>query len=276
MTPISVIIPTHNRWHTLSQALVSVLSQENVLLEVIVIDDGSTDGTREMIRDRFPQVEYFFQKNQGPAAARNRGIEKARGKWVAFLDSDDEWLPGKLKAQLDFFDQHPELLIAQTEEIWVRNGKRVNPMKKHQKFGGWIFEKCLPLCVISPSAVMIHRKIFDEVGLFDESYPACEDYELWLRIASKFPVGLIEKPLIVKYGGHPDQRSHEFPAMDLFRIRALTKILDAGTLNSLQRDAALRELEEKIRIYSLGAKKRGKAEEIEELSKLVKRIKTAM
>ncbi|MBI3314242.1 MAG: glycosyltransferase [Candidatus Omnitrophica bacterium] len=266
MIEISVIIPTFNRKDCLRKALQSVLSQAEVSFEIIVIDDGSTDNTRLMIERDFPQVTYIHQANQGPAAARNRGIERARGQWIAFLDSDDEWFPGKLKAQMDFFALNPDCLIAQTEEIWIRNGKRVNPMKKHKKSGGWIFEKCLPLCIISPSAVMMNRNLFEEVGLFDESLPACEDYDLWLRIAAKFPVGLIEKPYVVKYGGHADQRSHEFPAMDQFRIQSLIKIISAGGLKPEQEKAAREMLEFKAKIYRKGALKRGKKEEVEKLT----------
>ena len=188
------------------------------------------------------------------------------------FDGDDEWKPGKLKAQLRFFEDNPDYLICQTEEIWIRNGLRVNPMKKHQKFGGWIFEKCLPLCVVSPSAVMMHRKLFDKIGFFDESLPACEDYDLWLRIAAKYPIGLIEKPYIFKYGGHADQRSREFPAMDRFRIQSLAKILSTGILTPEQAFSARQTLEEKAKIYIEGALKRGKEKEAAELTALVERV----
>jgi GT2 family glycosyltransferase len=257
---ISVVIPTYNRKDRLRQALKTVVSQEGVVFEIWVIDDGSTDGTKEMLAAEFPSVNYFYQENQGPSAARNRGIERSRGKWIAFLDSDDEWMPEKLQSQLAFFRQNPTLRISQTEEIWIRNGKRVNPMKKHQKYGGWIFEKCLPLCIVSPSAVMIHRTLFDEIGLFDESLPACEDYDLWLRIACRNPIGLQNEPYILKYGGHADQRSHEFPAMDQFRIQSLAKILKEGILSVEQEQRAREMLELKAKIYIEGALKRGKIE----------------
>lgn len=257
---VSIVIPTYNRLEVLPRALDSVLAQKNVAFEVLVIDDGSTDQTRSMIAEKYPQVSYFYQTNQGPSAARNRGIEKARGEWIAFLDSDDEWLPGKLQAQLEYMRKGDPAgrpyQICQTQEIWIRNGKRVNPMKKHQKFGGEIFEKCLPLCMVSPSAVIIHRSLFDEVGLFDESLPACEDYDLWLRIAARFPIGLMEKPYLTRYGGHADQTSHKYPAMDRFRIQSLTKILNSNILNPSQTEMARQMLEEKTRIYTLGAQKR--------------------
>ncbi len=262
---VSVIIPTFNRETLLARALSSVLAQTGVSFELIVVDDGSTDGTRARVERDFPAATYLYQENQGPSAARNRGIERSRGEWIAFLDSDDEWLPGKLEAQISFFRQNPDCRIMQTEEIWIRNGKRVNQMTKHKKSGGFIFDKCLPLCAISPSAVMIHKSLFEEVGLFDESLPACEDYDLWLRIASRHPVGLIEKPYLTKYGGHADQCSHKYPAMDLFRIRALVKILKSGTLAPEQTALAEKTLKEKSEIYIQGALKRGKTKEADEI-----------
>ena len=257
MMEVSAVLPTFNRKESLRRSLQSIRSQQGVIFEIRVVDDGSGDGTREMIEKEFPSVNYYYQENQGPAAARNRGIERARGEWIAFLDSDDEWMPGKLAAQLEFFRQNPEYRICQTEEIWIRSGRRVNAMKKHKKYGGWIFEKCLPLCMVSPSAVMMHRSLFEDAGLFDESLPACEDYDLWLRIAARFPVGFIEKHYVIKYGGHADQRSREFPAMDRFRIYSLEKILDSGILNPGQERAAREMLEMKSRIYMQGAMKRG-------------------
>ncbi len=261
MMSISLIIPTFNRKSLLKRAVESALKGQKIPAEIIIVDDGSTDGTEEMIRQHFPFANYLFQPNQGPAAARNRGIQEAQGEWIAFLDSDDEWMPGKLAAQLEFFMQNPEYLICQTEEIWIRNGRRVNPMKKHKKYGGWIFEKCLPLCIVSPSAVIMHRTLLEEVGLFDESLPACEDYDLWLRVACRYPVGLIEKPYVTKYGGHADQRSHEFPAMDRFRIQSLIKILASNSLSPEQEKSTKTVLEEKMRIYIQGAVKRGKIDE---------------
>ncbi len=257
MELISVIIPTYNRKALLERALRSVLCQKKTDFELIVADDGSNDGTNAVMPKQFPSIRYLrWDKQQGPSYARNRGVEAAKGRWIAFLDSDDEWKPGKLRAQLDFFAEYPDYRIAQTEEIWIRNGVHVNPMRKHKKYGGAIFEKCLPLCVISPSAVMLEKALFETSGGFDESLPACEDYDLWLRLSAKEPVGLIEKPYVIKYGGHEDQRSREFAAMDRFRIYALDKILSSGTLMPEQTVAAQQALDEKIRIFNQGALKR--------------------
>ncbi len=254
---ISVIIPTYNRLDRLQKAIGTVQEQRNVSLELIVADDASTDGTAALIQEKFPDVHLIsWRENHGPSYARNRAVEAAGGRWIAFLDSDDEWRPGKLRAQLDFFEKYPDYRIAQTEEIWIRNGVRVNPMKKHKKYGGEIFEKCLPLCIISPSAVILEKSLFIEAGGFDESLPACEDYALWLHITAKYPIGLIEKPYVIKYGGHADQRSREFPAMDRFRIYALRKILSSGVLNPAQTQFAAKMLAEKEAIFTAGAAKR--------------------
>jgi glycosyltransferase involved in cell wall biosynthesis len=258
---ISVIIPTHNRAHLLARALRSVLDQTLAPQEIIVVDDGSSDNTAELVATQFPQCNYIHQPNLGVSAARNTGIKAARGEWLAFLDSDDEWLPTKLEAQRNLLQQHPDISICHTEEIWIRNGKRVNQMQKHAKSGGHIFQRCLPLCVISPSSVLIHRSLFNEVGLFDEQLPACEDYDLWLRVCATHPVAFVEQPQIKKYGGHADQLSHRHWGMDRFRIQALEKIIASDWLNDDDRTAAAQTLISKAEILAQGARKRGKDKE---------------
>ena len=260
---VSVIIPTYNRTHVLGRAIESALDQTSPAQEIIVVDDGSTDDTPQLIAEKFPQCRYIQQSNQGVSAARNRGIEAATGEWLAFLDSDDEWLPGKLEVQQNMLEQQPDIKICHTEEIWIRNGKRVNQMKKHAKCGGRIFQKCLPLCVISPSSVVIHRSLFDEVGYFDEQLPVCEDYDLWLRICATHPVAFVEHPQISKYGGHEDQLSQHYWGMDRFRIKALEKIIQSDVLNKEDRSAAIQTLASKTGILAQGAIKRVKTEEAE-------------
>lgn len=254
---VSVIIPTHNRLEFLRKALDSVLSQTPSPREVIVVDDGSTDGTFKWLSSLAePRLRAIRQENQGPAAARNRGLELASGKYVAFLDSDDAWLPGKLEAQVRFLESHSEYKICQTEEIWIRHGVRVNPMKKHAKPSGWVFEACLKLCLISPSAVMIDREFLLWLGGFDAEFPVCEDYELWLRAALRTPVRTLPDRLVVKQGGHPDQLSRAHWGMDRFRARALEKLLGSEALSESQRRAATAELRQKLKILSSGFAKR--------------------
>jgi glycosyltransferase involved in cell wall biosynthesis len=258
---ISAIIPTHNRGDLVSRALRSVIEQSRAPEEIIVVDDGSVDDTPGLIARDFPDIVYLRQENRGVSAARNRGIHEARGEWLAFLDSDDEWLPLKLERQIEALTAASSLLC-HTNEIWVRRGRRVNPMGKHRKFGGRIFEKCLPLCIISPSSAVVHRSVFERVGLFDESLSVCEDYDMWLRTSALYPILYLDEPLIVKYGGHEDQLSRRYWGMDRFRIRALENVITSGALSPEDRSAAARALGEKIDIYLAGARKRGKAEEV--------------
>ncbi len=254
---ISVIIPTHNRVDLLPRALDSVLAQTLPPREIILVDDGSTDPTGDLMKRNYPAVRCLRQACRGVSAARNLGISAARGEWIALLDSDDAWLPGKLQAQQEALATHPGYRLCHTEEIWIRNGRRVNPMRKHAKSGGHIFRLCLPLCVISPSSVLIHRDLVNETGGFDETLPACEDYDLWLRICAHEPVLFVDTAQIVKYGGHPDQLSHRHWGMDRFRIRALEKVLRLGGLDADDRSAALQTLVKKTQILAKGAEKRG-------------------
>lgn len=187
------------------------------------------------------------------------------------MDSDDAWLPGKVAAQVAFFNDHPFSRICQTEEIWIRNGVRVNPGKRHRKSGGMIFERSLALCLVSPSAVMLRRSLLDEVGLFDPALPACEDYDLWLRIAWKYPIDLIDRPLIVKHGGHADQLSR-MPELDKYRIRSINGLLDSGCLSEGQRRAAIAMLKTKCGIYAQGCRKRERTAEAERYERLAKRF----
>jgi len=270
---ISVIIPTYNRSSFILEAVDSVFKQTLGDFELIVVDDGSIDGTREALNKYNGRLIYWYQDNQGVSAARNQGLQIARGKWIAFLDSDDFWQPKKLEAQVHFFSQNPEAVICQTEEIWIRHGRRANPQKKHQKFSGDIFAPSLLLCLVSPSAVMIKKDLFNQVGYFDETMPACEDYDLWLRISSQHPIFLIDQPLVVKRGGHPDQLSRKIPALDRFRILALSKLLDSGQLTAQQYDLAFKELETKCHISGRGCLKRNKSQEGNYYLGLPERIK---
>ena len=278
LSDISVVIPTFNRAAVLPRALNSVLSQTLRPLEVLVVDDGSTDATGALMHSRyvdevFPAVRLLTCQQRGVSAARNHGIRESSGQWIALLDSDDAWVPEKLEQQHLALQRNPDHKICHTDEIWIRDGKRVNQMKKHAKPGGWIFNECLPLCCISPSSVVIHRSILDDVGLFDEDLPVCEDYDLWLRISAQYPVYLIDTPLIVKRGGHSDQLSKRVERQDRFRIRALAKLLDENYLSSHQRELAWEELNKKCDIYGKGCIKRGKKEEGERILSLAPKYK---
>ncbi len=271
---ISVVIPTYNRRHWLPETIQSVLQQTFSPHEVIVVDDGSTDGTGEWLQKTFPQVRYLWQQQSGPSAARNQGARLATGNWLAFLDSDDRWLPAKLERQVAFLQEHPEFQAVHTNEIWIRNGRRVNPKKRHQKFGGWIYPQCLPLCIISPSSILLSRELWEWSGGFDESLPACEDYDLWLRIAAEHPIGYLDEPLIVKYGGHADQLSRQW-GLDRYRVRALEKMLQCPQLRPDWREATRQMLLQKCRILIQGFEKHRRFEDAEQFRIILNRWQTA-
>ena len=258
---VSVIVPTYNRADRLERALNSIVSQTYQDFELIVVDDGSTDKTSQLMKS-FPKAQYFYiKKNSGVSKARNVGLAFAKGELICFLDSDDLWKEKKIQIQSLWLENNKDSQICYTDEIWVRNGVRVNPMNRHRKYSGDIFRHCLGLCIVSPSSVMIRAKLFDEIGNFDESLPACEDYDLWLRIASKYAFHFIEEPLIIKYGGHSDQLSRKYWGMDRFRVVALKKLLDQNSLDKEKLKLTRSVFLEKCSILIKGFEKRGKKED---------------
>ncbi|MCG6919295.1 MAG: glycosyltransferase family 2 protein [Deltaproteobacteria bacterium] len=261
MSPqVSVIITTYNRAAMVAEAVESVLAQEMTDFELIVIDDGSTDETEEKLSVYVSRLRYYQQENAGVSAARNRGLEIASAPLVAFLDSDDLWLPAKLQVQHKYMKENPEIQICQTEEIWWRNGRRVNPKRHHRKPSGDIFRRSLDLCLVSPSAVMVRVSLLEKVGYFDEELPAAEDYDLWLRVSAEYPVVLLPSPLVIKRGGHADQLSAR-SGIDRYRIKALEKLLQSGRLSTGQYKDTWKVLQRKCQIYGEGCWKRGKIEE---------------
>jgi glycosyltransferase involved in cell wall biosynthesis len=242
------------------EAIESVLAQSYRGWELIVIDDGSTDGTSKHLAQYGASIRRVSRQRSGVAAARNYGVGIARGRYVAFLDSDDLWMPKKLDIQTAFMEQHPEVQICQTEEIWVRGGARVNPKAKHAKPSGDIFRRSLDLCLVSPSAVMITKELFSQFGGFDENFPVCEDYDLWLRIGVDHLVPLIPISLVVKRGGHSDQLSRSIWGMDRYRVQSLRHLLRNG-LGGEKREWAIEALKRKISVLCQGARKRGKEHE---------------
>lgn len=249
------------------EAIASVIAQRGVDFELIVVDDGSTDGTWEELEciraaDNIGRgrLRILRMEHRGPASARNRGVAEACAPLIAFLDSDDLWAPLKLSRQISFMCAHPEYVIAQTEEIWIRDGKRVNPGQRHRKRDGDFFVESLGTCLVSPSAVMMRREVFNSTGGFDEDMEAAEDYDLWLRILLRHQIGLVREPLVTRRAGHPGQLSATVPAIDRFRILALAKLLAFADLTEERRQAVCAALAAKCRIYGNGLAKRGRAE----------------
>ena len=295
----SVIIPTYNRKEFLKKAINSVLEQTEKDWELLIVDDGSSDGSQPLKEEKAKEekakeekakeekakeekagqnylkenIHWFTRKHFGVSSARNYGVKKAQGKWIAFLDSDDLWHPEKLKRQKEFITQFPAYSIFQCQEIWIKNSKQINPPQKHLKKSGNIFKNSLELCFITPSAVCLKKELFEMFAGFDEDMPCCEDYDLWLRIAAQCNVGLLQENLVTRYEGHPDQLSHSFFAMDRFRIYSLCKLFLLENLTIEQRNMTKIILKKKYSIYLQGAKKRNKnSEKLENLLQVAMNI----
>ncbi len=265
---ISVIIPTHDRLVMLREAVISVRAQTFTDLELIVVDDGSQDDTWAWLESE-PGLRALRSKEcRGPSAARNEGAAAARGRYLAFLDSDDLFLPPKLELQVALLEMRPDLPLCHANEIWQRNGKELRQLAKHRKIGGHIFEHCLPMCRISPSAALLRRDVFEQLGGFDEELEVAEDYELWLRLTCRHEVGFVEEPLIIKRGGHPGQLSEKYGQIERFRIEALRRVLERCPLDAGQHAAAAAELAKKCEIFARGCDKRHRPEEAERYRKL--------
>ncbi|QOI33858.1 glycosyltransferase family 2 protein [Leptospira interrogans] len=255
--PISVVIPTYNRENKILNAISSVLNQTLPPKEIIVVDDGSTDCTISKIQQMFSdKIRILSLEHKGVSHARNWGVENAKEEWIAFLDSDDEWLSEKLEKQWKHLEEHPKTEILQSQEIWIRNGRRVNPPIRLLKKDGEIFEQSLEFCSITPSSVLLKKELYQNQGGMDERLPACEDYDLWLRLTSQTTVALLDEFLLVRYGGHKDQLSFQYPAMDRFRIYSILKLLSSHLLNQVQRRLAEQKLFIKWEVLRQGRVKR--------------------
>lgn len=259
---ISVIIPAYNRKHLLLEALASVSAQTFDDMETIVADDGSTDGTFEAVRREFPGVRYVRSAHTGfPGRVRNTGAAEASGKYLAFLDSDDLWVPEKIELQMRVFEAHPETALCHTRELWLRNGKEVSQAGQIHKREGIIFSDSLRKCIIGPSTVVMEKTLFDMYGGFREDLEIAEDYELWLRITCSNPVAYSDSALTVKRAGIWDQLSERYGHIEYYRIQALKALVDRTFFPDGEQRLAERELSRKCSIYAAGCRKRGREEE---------------
>jgi len=268
---ISVVIPVYNRWGLLCSALSSVIEQTYYPSEIIVVDDGSDTPVTPELKERFPQVQFIRQPNGGVASARNNGIKKSTGSWIALLDSDDQWEKTKLEKQVALLQKQSGLLAVHTGEKWMRNGNEVIPPAYLDKSSKTLWERSLKNCLICPSSILLHRTLFDEIGWFDESLPVCEDYDFWLRLLLHTELGLVEERLVDKHGGHPDQLSTTTWGMDRYRVQSLEKILTTCSLRQEQEDVLIHTLSEKLSILANGAAKRGKMEQAKQYREVLQK-----
>jgi len=200
---VSVIIPTYNRAHLIGRAVQSVLNQTHRDFEIIIIDDGSTDKTLETI-NRFDdsRIKYIRHlNNKGAAAARNTGIRAAKGEYIAFLDSDDEWLPEKLEEQIKIIEGTPaEIGVIYAGCRRIMKGKEYYiPSSRIAEKEGRIFNTILRFYIIYMSSVIVKSDVFRKLGLFDESLPPLEDWDLWIRISKQYFFKYVDKPLVISH-----------------------------------------------------------------------------
>jgi glycosyltransferase involved in cell wall biosynthesis len=260
---ISVVIPVLNRSELLVRALESVFNQTYRNFEVLVVDDHSTEDISIVCQSY--NVTYLKSSGSGVSAARNTGIHFAKGDWIAFLDSDDEWSTDKLQKQIAYVQKNSELRFVYTGEIWLRLQKKVQQSAQQRKYGGRIFSECAERCFIAPSSVLLHKSLLKEVGPFDESFPVCEDFDLWLRIAAQENIGFLEETLIVKHGGHADQLSRQHHSMDLWRVRAMAKHLQNPHLHQDEQKTLRKNMEYKIQILLKGFEKHKNTQFVQEI-----------
>ena len=212
---VSVVIPTYNRAAQLPAAIESVLGQSYRPVEVIVVDDGSTDGTEALIRDRYPSVRFLRQPNRGPAAARNAGIKSSSGCYIAFLDSDDRWLQQKLERQIGLLRDRPEAgLVFSSVRFVDRYGTPVEERRYDASFRGRVAERLLSWSGIVLSSVVVRRSCLDRVGLFEEDLIIGEDWDLYFRLAMDSPVDFIEEPLVLRLV-HEGNLQNDFSKIEL-------------------------------------------------------------
>ena len=308
MKKVSIIIPVYNRTHLLKQAIDSIRKQTNCEFELIVVDDGSDKEERDSNKRLTEAANGIWVEIDHCGIAshvRNVGIKKAQYDWVAFLDSDDVWLPTKLErqiAKLDLFTSIPISLspcdieefltkegvckkrfLVHTKEEWNREGVIVSQSGQRHPHSGDIFEAALQKCIIGPSTVLMNKKIFLLLGGFNENLEIAEDYELWLRFTTLFCVDYIDEALIIKRAGRWQQLSSKYDHIEDCRIRALghyiewakTLLVNTSEVNQPNlfkrlnecKSKAINMLKKKIEIYSIGALKRGKSEELFALKK---------
>ena len=230
---VSVVIPSYNCERFIAETLESVVGQSYGDLEVIVVDDGSTDGTPEVVRRFAPRVRLVQQESAGVCAARNRGIAEARGRYVALLDHDDYWFPDKLGAQVDVLESHPEVGVVFTAFLrWEADTQGVFPSTMtvdrkpygegpEAEYSGWIYHLFLLDCWMLTSTAMFRAEVFRRCGVFDLSLPYSEDWDLWLRIAREYPFVKLRQPGTL-YRQHASQGNRKVRDRD-FRTELLSE-----------------------------------------------------
>jgi glycosyltransferase involved in cell wall biosynthesis len=242
-TEVSAIIPTYNRRELLQRAIDSVLAQTHPIGEIIVIDDGSTDGTGDMLRERYGnRIHYHWQENAGVSAARNAGMRIASGRYFALLDSDDRWMPEKTQRQVAWLDAHPEFGMVVCDVVRVDgDGNPYDTFHRREVLheDGWALHWLLFNPSLVPASAIFRREVFETCGGFDTALRTAEDIDFHLRVARRWQIGVIEAPLVAAMRGHEDGLSAEASTYDDYVMVVERAIRDAEGIveASLRREA---------------------------------------
>jgi glycosyltransferase involved in cell wall biosynthesis len=244
MPKVSVIIPTYNCAHYLKQAIDSAMNQTYRDLEIIVVDDGSTDDTAQVVRNYEAAIQYIHQDNRGLPAARNRAIDSSSGELIALLDADDWWEPTKLAEQVSILIQDPELCLVYTDLEVVYEDGSITPSflsSRPLATSGYVFDRLLQSSFILPSTVLLRRACLEQAGMFDESMRSHEDIDLWLRMCQRWNAALVRKPLTHRRQGSANMTSNDSLRTE-YGIKLYLKALSLPNITESQRLTMVRQL----------------------------------
>jgi glycosyltransferase involved in cell wall biosynthesis len=266
MSTVSVIIHTYNNERFMAETVESVLNQTYKDYEIIVVDDGSVDGTRDALMPYMQKIRYHYKENGGIASAKNAGIGLSQAEFVAFLDHDDLWAPDKLQLQMEHFNENPQIGLVYAKYTSFRDGKKLRT-KPEKGYSGWIFKELIAKSFIQTSTVVVKRECLDAVGPYDETFSLGDEYDMFLRIAQKFQCGFVDKGL-TRYRVHDTNASNNDFLFDNENLGVYKKIYNNFTdLDGVEKKI----LRKRIARYSMkvaeGLYTQGKLEESKEYQK---------
>lgn len=236
---VSVIVPVYNSEKTIIETLTSIFSQDYGNIEIIVINDGSTDRTKEILEQHKDKLKIIDQTNSGAAVARTRGIKQAQGKYIAFIDADDLWVPWKIRTQVGYIEQHQEIGMVFNKWILLNDASDTLPTAPQDSIAlncieeensGWLYTRLLMECVVHTSSVLIAKRICDEVGEFDPSLRLGEDYDYWLRVSQVTQIMKL-KSVLSAYRIHADNITKKIPEINFEAILLSKSIQNFGLHN---------------------------------------------
>lgn len=227
---VSILVPVYNGDQYISEAIESALAQTYQNFELLIVNDGSTDNSKSIIMNYLgdSRIRYFEQQNAGVAATRNLAIKHAKGKYIGFLDQDDCWLPDKLSTQVQFLETHQEFAFIHSRQGYIQaDGTLISHYPKDwvADLHGECFVELFKRNRIAVLTVLLRKNVIDEIGYFNETVSRVDDYELWLRICSKYPIGFQDKKLAL-YRCHETNASHDYVKMEQAELSALESLYD--------------------------------------------------